>query len=197
MRSVESDLSRRFFLCVLPDAGDQFWFTLYGHTVLSNLFIVARWFAVFATIHSRSDRWAFSSVGNVESAFYLSGNELPNLSGQQVVSCHLVDLDCDGGDLQTAFEYVMSAPVDGLVFGLVHPYHQSTWCGDSRVCNATLASPENRIATITGYVQVSMGAFGESLMLLAVLVSPFSTALNAIPMETYQRLLRDLPKKRP
>ena len=69
----------------------------------------------------------FSSVDNVESAWYLSGSELLNLSERQVVSCDSVDLGCGGGDMQTAFEYVMSAPVDGLVSGLVHSYYRSTW----------------------------------------------------------------------
>ena len=52
--------------------------------------------------------------------------------------------------MHTAFEYVMSAPIDGLVSGLVYPYYQSTWYGDFRVCNDTLALLEHRIATITG-----------------------------------------------
>jgi len=129
--------------------------------------------------------WAFASVGNVESTWYLSGNELPILSEQQVVSCDTVDYGCDGGNMQTAFEYVMSAPVDGLVSASVYPYYTSTWYGDSGVCNTALASPENRNASITSWAQVSMDASGEALMRLAVLSSPYTIALDAIPMETY------------
>ena len=77
----------------------------------------------------------FSSVGNVESAWYLSSSELLNLSERQVVSCDSVDLGCGGGDLQSDFEYVMPAPVDGLVPGLVY---------------LLPVDVENRIATITG-----------------------------------------------
>merc|ERR1719414_2187992 len=52
--------------------------------------------------------WAFASVANVESVWFLSDNPLPFLSEQQVVSCDVQDWGCDGGYMQGAFEYVMS-----------------------------------------------------------------------------------------
>ena len=87
--------------------------------------------------------------------------------------------------MQKAFENVMSAPVGGLVSASVYPYYESTWYGDSGVCNTALASPENRIASITSWAQVSMDASGEAFMRLAVLSSPYTIALDAIPMETH------------
>ena len=127
--------------------------------------------------------WAFASVGNVESIWYLSGNDLPILSEQQVVSCDTTDLGCSGGLMQTAFEYVMSAPVEGLVSGLLYAYSSAR--GATGVCNSTLASPEHRIASITGYAQVSLSASEESGMRRAVLSSPYTVAINADSMETY------------
>jgi len=129
--------------------------------------------------------WAFASVGNVESTWYLSGNELPILSEQQVVSCDTVDSGCGGGAMQTAFEYVMSAPVEGLVSGLLYAYSSATMLGTTGVCNSTLASLDHRIAMITGYAQVSMSASEESGMRLAVLSSPYTAAINARSMQTY------------
>ena len=85
-----------------------------------------------------------------ESTWYLSGNELPNLSEYQVVSCDLVDLGFDGGDMHTAFKYVVSAPVDGSDSWLIYIYYQLTRYGGSGVCNATFASLENCIANVTG-----------------------------------------------
>jgi len=136
--------------------------------------------------------WAFASVGNVESIWYLSGNDLPILSEQQVVSCDTTDLGCSGGLMQTAFEYVMSAPVEGLVSGLLYAYSSAR--GATGVCNSTLASPEHRIASITGYAQVSMSASEESGMRRAVLSSPFTIAINGGSMETYISGV-DCPKK--
>ena len=112
--------------------GDQFWFTLYGYTILSSLFIIARWLG------------AFSSVGNVEAAWYLS-----DFVGSNCCVLRLGELELRRWRYATAFKFVVSAPVDGFVSGLIKTYYQLTWCGGSKVCNATFASPENCIANIT------------------------------------------------
>ena len=52
---------------------------------------------------------------------------------------------------------------------------------------------ENRIATITEYVQVSMGALGESLMLLAVRISSFTIELSTLNSQIRLKLSFSVP----
>jgi len=64
--------------------------------------------------------WAFSIVENIESMWKLAGNNLTQLSEQQVVSCDTIDQGCDGGDPQTAYMYIMDA--GGLNSEKDYPY---------------------------------------------------------------------------
>lgn len=54
--------------------------------------------------------WAFSTTEGVESAYYMANGKLPEpLSTQQVISCDKTDGGCNGGDLPSAFHYLMKA----------------------------------------------------------------------------------------
>lgn len=53
--------------------------------------------------------WAYSATAGIESGLYMSSGTLIDLSQQQIISCDKVDGGCDGGDLPSAFEYVMKA----------------------------------------------------------------------------------------
>jgi C1A family cysteine protease len=64
--------------------------------------------------------WAFSTVEGIESAFFLSGNELTNLSPNQLVQCDTEDGGCRGGDLVTAFDWVKGA--GGVATEEAYPY---------------------------------------------------------------------------
>jgi cathepsin F len=55
--------------------------------------------------------WAFSATEAIESQWFLAGNNLTELSPQQIVDCDKGrgDEGCNGGDTPTAFEYVIAA----------------------------------------------------------------------------------------
>lgn len=53
--------------------------------------------------------WAFSATEAIESQWVLAGNAPAIFSPQQIISCDKKDLGCDGGDTQTAFDYVKKA----------------------------------------------------------------------------------------
>lgn len=55
--------------------------------------------------------WAFSAAEQIESDAILAGylDSSTYLSVQQIVSCDTTDLGCDGGDTETAYEYVIDA----------------------------------------------------------------------------------------
>jgi len=68
--------------------------------------------------------WAFSATETVESAYLMVNKNVSAetflLSEQQVVSCDKTDGGCDGGDLPSAFDYIMSA--NGITSESAYPY---------------------------------------------------------------------------
>lgn len=53
--------------------------------------------------------WAYSATVGIESGLYMATGKIEKLSEQQIISCDKTDGGCNGGDLPTAFEYVMKA----------------------------------------------------------------------------------------
>jgi len=53
--------------------------------------------------------WAYSTTEGIESAVYMAQGKMVELSPQQIISCDTTDGGCNGGDLPTAFKYVMDA----------------------------------------------------------------------------------------
>lgn len=56
--------------------------------------------------------WAFAAVGLIESYFLINGKPTLDLSEQNLVDCQKKCYGCDGGWIDTAFDYVIS---NGLV----------------------------------------------------------------------------------
>jgi len=53
--------------------------------------------------------WAFSATETVESYWALAGNQLTELSMEQIVDCDTSDHGCGGGMPSSAYEYIQSA----------------------------------------------------------------------------------------
>jgi len=71
--------------------------------------------------------WAFSTTENIESQWALAGHPLTNLSMQQLVSCDITDLGCNGGNPPFAYRYIMA--VGGLESYADYPYTaHDGWC---------------------------------------------------------------------
>ena len=75
--------------------------------------------------------WAFSTVEEIESCWFLAGNPLPVLSPQQIVSCDNGEQGCNGGDTVQAYSYVEQA--GGLDSAAAYPY--TSGGGDSGQCH--------------------------------------------------------------
>lgn len=65
--------------------------------------------------------WAFSAVGSIEGANALVNEELLDLSVQELVDCDTNDQGCQGGFINTAFEWVIAN--GGITSGSDYQYH--------------------------------------------------------------------------
>lgn len=65
--------------------------------------------------------WAFSAIGNIEGQLAIKTNSAAiNLSEQQLVDCDKKDQGCDGGYMDTAYQYL--AEVGGVMTEADYPY---------------------------------------------------------------------------
>jgi len=120
--------------------------------------------------------WAFSATAAIESYGALSGKyDLIKLSAQQINSCDKVDQGCNGGNTETAYQYVKGA--GGIETDASYPY--TSGAGITGVCKFNAA---NIKVSITGYTSV---ATGEASLKTAVNAGPASICLAAEAFQTY------------
>lgn len=119
--------------------------------------------------------WAFSATEAIESYSFLAGNDLQELSPQQINSCDKVDLGCNGGNTESAYEYVQKA--GGIQLDADYPY--TSGGGNTGKCKFD----ESKAAVqITGYTSVSTG---EASLATALNDGPVSVCLAADAFQTY------------
>jgi len=121
--------------------------------------------------------WAFSATAAIESYAKLSGKYgLEVLSAQQINSCDKRDGGCNGGNTETAYEYVKGA--GGIETESNYPY--TSGGGSTGRCKFE----SSRIAvTISGYHSVSRG---ESALKNALNAGPASLCLAASSWQSYR-----------
>jgi len=133
--------------------------------------------------------WAFSTIEEVESRWFLNGNKMEEFSPQQVVSCDKKDLGCNGGDTLTAYKYIEK--VGGLTLEKSYPYTsgkngRTGRCKRSKVDIAGGSVKSKEWATPTCEGQCN----NQDETLLAknlVEKGPVSVCLNAEKWQHYKR----------
>ena len=123
--------------------------------------------------------WAFSATEEIESCTKLGGGDLPVLAPQQITSCDTVDAGCNGGNTNTAYQYVISA--GGMEAETSYPYTSGT-TEQSGTCTFNAADITTKI---TGFSYVSEEASQEGKMLTQVASSPISVCVDATIWQTY------------
>jgi len=128
--------------------------------------------------------WAFSATEAIESYNFLSSGKLIELSPQQINSCDTVDLGCNGGNTESAYDYVKQA--GGIATGADYPY--TSGGGNTGKCK--FSSSEIAVS-ITGYTSVQEG---ETHLHAALTNGPVSVCLAADAFQTYSSgILKSCP----
>lgn len=112
--------------------------------------------------------WAFSTTGSLEGAWQIATNQLLSLSEQQLVDCSTKNDGCDGGDMDTGFEYVETA---AMCTEDTYPYTQA---GGSCKSDCTVGIPRGGV---TGYKDVDVNS--DQALMSALQGQPVSVAIEA------------------
>merc|ERR1712232_1484602 len=113
--------------------------------------------------------WSFSTTGSLEGAWEIASGNLVSLSEQQFVDCDKQDSGCNGGLMDTAFEF---AEQDALCTETSYPYKAVGGTCESSSC--TVGIPKGGV---TGYKDVS--ADSEQALMSALNQQPVSIAIEA------------------
>lgn len=122
--------------------------------------------------------WAFSSTGSIEGQWFLAGNTLTSVSEQELVSCDTVDQGCNGGLMDNAWTWLMTAEAGKIVTEASYPYVSGN--GEVPPCDL---SGKVLGSTINGHKDI---AKDETQMAAFVYASgPLSIAVDATSFQTY------------
>jgi len=109
--------------------------------------------------------WAFSTTGSVEGATQIATGNLTSLSEQQLVDCSTSNGGCNGGFVDSAYQYIIQNNITSE--------DQYAYQGSQGTCNTGVTG----VATITGLQDVSKG--DENALMQAVNIGPVSIAIEA------------------
>jgi len=114
--------------------------------------------------------WAFSTVGALESAYYLKYGKLLVFSEQELVSCDNVDLGCNGGWMDDAFTWVKGN--GGLTTADQYPYSSASGttgtCKTSGYTNIPEVAPQSFTDVAAGSVDALASALAKQPVSIAI-----------------------------
>lgn len=123
--------------------------------------------------------WAFSATEEIESGWAMQGNQVPDLSPQQIVSCDTSSNGCNGGLTEYAYNYIQQA--GGIESAEDYPYTSGQ--GNSGYCQADSSFFVQGI-TLSGYNSVGQGDENQMMQYMNS-VGPISICIDASSWSYY------------
>jgi cathepsin F len=117
--------------------------------------------------------WAFSAVGNIEALYAIKYGENLRFSEQQLVDCDTYDSGCNGGLMETAFQWIIENK--GLTTEAEYPY-----AGRDQKCKTGKKSA----VELESYVILNT-TDEEYIKKYLFNVGPLAIAINADPFQFY------------
>jgi len=119
--------------------------------------------------------WAFSTIGALGSAYAIKTGKLIEFSEQELVSCDTQDSACNGGLMDTAFNWLENFATAGLCTEGDYPYSSGTTASRGECLKSTCAPVEGSVPS--SYVDIQPN---EAALLAAVANhGPISVAIEA------------------
>jgi cathepsin F len=129
--------------------------------------------------------WAFSTVGNMEGVWFLSGKTLTGLSEEQIVDCSTTDYGCQGGWPYWALTDMDAAPYSGGIDS-ESSYPYTAGDGNSGSCQFSTDNVASTEASYNNYCNENTNTCTmNQLQQLLVKSGPLSACLDAEPMQDY------------
>ncbi len=121
--------------------------------------------------------WAFSATEQIESDSIRLGllTTSDTLSPEQIVQCDSIDEGCDGGNTETAFEYVMYA--GGIESESNYPY--TSYYDKTGLCTSNAT---DYVVTVSSYTKI---ADEDSMISYVLSTGPLSICLDASSWSSY------------
>ncbi|XP_056418030.1 cathepsin O isoform X2 [Hyla sarda] len=121
--------------------------------------------------------WAFSIVGAIESVHAIKGNQLEDLSVQQVIDCSDSDRGCNGGSTDSALNWLSESHTK-LVRASEYPFKAKT--GTCHYFPLTKYG-----VSIKGYKAYDFSNCEEEMMDLLIRVGPLAVIVDAVSWQDY------------
>ena len=122
--------------------------------------------------------WAFSSTGNIEGQHFIKNHELVSLSEQELVSCDTLCDGCNGGLMDSAFEWLIHAKGGEIDTEASYPYVSGNGVAPTCKANGHTAG-----AKVTSYKNIAHNENAIADYLFAN--GPVSIAVDATSWQTY------------
>jgi len=122
--------------------------------------------------------WAFSVTEAIESKWFLAGNQLTQLSMQQIVSCDHQDEGCGGGWPYTAYEYVETA-------GGLEAYSDYPYTSQNGVTGQCKFNSADIVAKISSYCYITQSNNETAMASYLQTTAPYSICVDASSWQFY------------
>ena len=113
--------------------------------------------------------WSFSTTGAMEGAYYLKTGNLTSFSEQQLVSCDKIDQGCNGGEMNSAFNWIHNN--SGICSDTSYPYLSGD--GSSPTCHKCKPINDTKVTSIVEVNQT------EDSLKTALNKQPVAVAIEA------------------
>eukprot|EP00758_Cryptobia_borreli_P013122 Tbor_TRINITY_DN5806_c0_g2::TRINITY_DN5806_c0_g2_i3::g.7362::m.7362/K01373/CTSF; cathepsin F len=124
--------------------------------------------------------WSFSTTGNIEGQHAIATGNLVSLSEQELVSCDPIDNGCNGGLMDNAFGWLISAHKGQIVTDASYPYVS----GNGIVPQCSFSTDSKPIgATITDFQDIAKTE--EDMAAFVFQHGPLSIGVDATTWQSY------------